>query len=562
MPADVEFILREREALQAKTTPWLQDWQDIADLMLPGQSDIFNLRMPGTSRTRQLYDSTAMWALDTFVAHLSAWITNFQMQWFGLRMRALKDNQEAAAWLDDVAQTMYAEMVSDDAALATAVPESYRQYGGFGTGALFIDEQPMDERLGLGFRGYMAESLSIGRYYPAENAGRRVDTLYRDLQLSPHQAEQYWGRDTLHQDMKDALDGQAGHSRRYEPCDFVHAIYPRRGRTGDEVGNKDMPWASVWVDRKNKHLVHEGGYDWFPAIVYRWEKLVTHNPFGFGRGHLTLPESKTLQLIDRDALRALPMSILPPGFLFGAGRETIGRMSLHPGALNDVAAGGSFAPYTTGQRWDIAQLQIEERRNRVMRAFYIDQLQFLPDAGQRTQRTLGELQLRQRQMARIMGPALMRLVAELLNRLIDVTFATMLHADALPDPPAVVVDAAMQAEGKINVEYFGPLVMAQKDDEVAAILESVEFLKNLSLEMQDPLIIQNVALDETIARFLRSRGFPEALITDRKIMEEARAEAARQMQAQQEMSEAAQVASAARDAAPMLKVVGDMANAE
>lgn len=561
VPADVEQLLREHAFLKEQQYPWLQDWQDIADLMMPGQSDILTLRQPGNTRTRQLFDSTALWALDTFVSHLGAWVTNFQMRWFSLRMRALREDQDAARWLDEVAQIQYEEMIADDASVATAVHEAYRMYGGFGTGALYLDEQPMDERPTGGFRGYAAESLPIARYVVAENAGGRVDTLYRDLELTPHQAAQYWGVEALHQDMQEALRPDAGDARRFQPQLFVQAIYPRRDRDRSRADQAQMPWASVWIDKQHRHTVREGGYRWFPCMVYRWEKLIPHNPYGFGRGHLVLPEAKTLQLIDKDALRALPLSILPPGWLIGEGRDTVGRVSLLPGAMNPLAKGGNFVPYTSGQRWDIAQLQIEERRGRILRAFFIDQLQFLPPAEQRTHRTLGELQLRQRQMTRIMGPAFMRLLAEFLNPFIDVSFALLLHAGEFPDPPMSVIDAAMQNQGEINVEYLGPLARAQKDDEVDAILEGAEFLLNVAQQAQDPLIIQNISLDETIAHFLRQRGFPEKLITDTRVMQEARAEALRQAQQQAQHAELQGMAQAAGDAAPMAREIREFANA-
>lgn len=563
MPQTVEAIIQERNTLKTKREPWLQDWQDIADLMLPGQSDILSLRLPGTSRTRrtrQLYDSTAMWALDTFVAHLSTWVTNFGSRWFSLRMRALRENQEAAAWLDEVAQIQYEEMIADDAPITTAVHEAYRKYGGFGTGALYVDERPMDDPV-LGFRGYQAVALPISGYYIAENAGGRVDTLYRDVELTPHQAEQLFGRDNLHENIREALDEQStGESaRRFQPHKFIHAVYPRRERDRERGDAANMPWASKWIDEKNRHEVQDGGYRWFPFMVYRWEKLAIHSPWGFGRGHLTLPESKTLQLIDKDMLRALPLSIMPPGWLVGESRETVNRVSLLPGALNPLAKGGDFVPYHSGQRFDAAQLQIDERRNRVLRAFFIDQLQFLPPAEQRSQRTLGELMMRQRQFTRIMGPTFFRLLAEFLNPFIDVTFSLLLHAGALPDPPDVVIEAAMNNQGKINVDYLGPLARAQKDDEVDAILEGVEFLLRVSERLQDPLIIQNVALDESMSEFLRARGFPDHLITDRRIMQEAREEAQRQMEQRQQLEQAGAVAQAAGDAAPMLREVREMA---
>lgn len=561
MASEVEQILRERDALRQHMWAWTTDWQDIADLMMPGKSDILSITEPGNTRTRELFDTTALWALDTFVSHLGAWITNFQMQFFGLRMRALRDNQESAQWLDEVARIQYEEMVADDAPVPTAVNESYRQYAGMGTGCLFIDERPIDERLILGFRGYQAFSLPIAQYVIAENGGGRVDTIYRNVELTPHQAEQIWGRDALAGQMREDLADETAVQKRWQPCKFVHKVAPRRMRDRQRDDNQNMPWESVWIDEKNKHVVHESGYRWFPFMVFRWEKLIQHNPFGFGRGHLVLPESKTLQLIDRDALRALPLSILPPGWLVGESRETTGRVSLLPGAMNPLAKGGTFVPYESGNRMDLAQLQIEERRQRILRAFFIDQLMFLPPTDQRTQRTLGELQLRQRQMARIMGPALMRLLVEFFNPFIDVTFSLGLQGGIFPDPPEAVIDAALRNEGKIDVDPLGTLVRVQRDDESMAIVDGVEFLIGVATQTGDMAVLQNVDMDESVSRYLEARGFPEALVTDRRIMQEVRVQAQQAAMNAQQNQEAMQMAQAARDAAPMARELREFANA-
>ena len=559
-PVDIDSILREEASLEQLKYPWMPDWQDIADVMMPGQSDILVLRQPGQTRTRQLFDTTAMWSLDLFVANLSAWITNFLTQFFRLRMRALSDNQESARWFDEVAAILRENMVANEAPIPTAVNESYRFYAGFGTGALFIDELPMELHPREGWRGFQAEGIPIGQYVMAENAAGRVDTFFRRLERTPHQLSQEdeW---SLADNVKDALEETSASTRKWEPVKVLHVIRPRRGRDVTQTDSLNMAWESLYIDVDNRHLMHEGGYPWFPIMCFRWEKLIKHNPFGYGRGHLALPEAKSLQLIDHDMLRALPLSIQPPGWLLGASRETVRNVSLLPGAMNPLAANGGFVPYSSGQRFDVAGLQVDERRQRVLRTFYIDQLQFLPPADKNQPEPLGTTQLRARTMMRVMGPFLMRFLPEFFNPFIDVTFALNLRAGEFPPPPQVVIDMAFERGGQIDVEALGTLPLAQRSDEADAIAEGATFLVSLSRELGDPVIIKNVAVDEMIADYLKARGFPEGLITDRRMMDEIRAQAERQeqqaLQTQQEMAEAQQM----HDAAPMMREIREVANA-
>jgi hypothetical protein len=559
MPVDIDTLIREFSALEEFQHPWKDDWQDIADIMIPGQSDILTLRQPGTTRTRQLFDSTALWALDLFVANLSAWITNFSSQFFRHFMRGIRDNQEAAQWFKDVSEIQFANMTANEAPIPTAVNQAYRAYAGFGTGAVFIDELPMELKMQEGWRGFMAEELPIGRYVIAENAAGRVDTIYRKLDLTPHQMKQYddW---SLSREVTDALEEQ-GASRKWRPVQCLHVIRPRRGRDRSQTDQLNMPWESVYIDIDHRHLLHEGGFPWFPCMVFRWEKLLTANPYGFGRGHLALPESKTLQLIDHDMLQALPLAIQPPGWLLGASRETIGRVSLLPGVQNPLAANGGWIPYTSGQNLDAANFQIQERRDRILRTFYVDQLQFLPPATKAQPEPLGTTAMRARTMLRIMGPFLMRFLPEFFNPFLDVTFALNLRSGEFPPPPPVVIEEALTNNGRIDTEALGALSQAQRTDEQDAIIEGTQFVIGVATETQDPVLLRNIDMDASIGQFLRARGFPDNLVTDRRVMQEIREQAA-QAQANVQATEQNMVeAQTAGAAAPMVREIREMANA-
>ena len=63
-----------------------------------------------------------------------------------------------------------------------------------------------------------------------------------------------------------------------------------------------MRFEAGYIDIAHKHKVEETGHPHFPYQCFRWQKLRPWSPYGFGRGHLALPEAKVLNLIDRDVL--------------------------------------------------------------------------------------------------------------------------------------------------------------------------------------------------------------------------------------------------------------------
>ena len=552
--ANVEQILRERDSLLEQRGPHEADWQTIAELMLPAKSDINTKRHPGDRRTQRLLDSTAMFALDTFANHLMASAMNFQQQFFLLRMRALRQSQAANAWFDEVSRLMLEDFTSNESLVPSATFEAIKQYCGLATGALYIDERPLLEKPAPGFRGYLAQALPIGTYTCAENSVGVVDTVFRDFELSPRKAAQWFGIEALSKDMQDLLRDSSSTQKTYIPQAFVQAVRPRRTETGATDG-----WESVYVEVKEKHEVSVSQYPWNPCIVFRYEKLLVPSPWGFGRGHLALPESLTLQVIDKDVLRSLPMHIFPPGFLAGGDEDSVGRVSLLPASINPIAKGAQWQPYSVGRAFSIADLGIADRQRRVERAFFLDHLQFLPPPEQRTQRTLGELEMRARLFSRLMGPAFTRFLGELLNPFMDVTFALKLHAGDLPFPPDEVLMAAQAAQGKIDVEYEGPLARAQHEEEAASIQDALQLGAALARELGDPHLLQNLDVDDAYARWLEVRGFPKAFLRDRAFMKALRKQVMEQQAQQQQAQGVREDASALGAAAPMVKTLTEVA---
>jgi hypothetical protein len=558
----VETILRTWDALLAARRPWEPDWQYITDLMLPGHNDVITRQLPGSQRTEDLLDSTAMLGLELLAGHIFGSVTNFSMQWFALSLRQLTRSQAASRWLDEVAEAQLSEMRADDSQLPSAVHEFLLMYAGLGTGCGFVEEKPLAEAPIKGFRGFMARSLPIASYAIAEDSAGKVSTVYRSFEMSPLQAAEMFGTDALHQHLRDLLGNPGRAAEWYTPTPYLHAVYPRSLAARREgQGSQGMAFASVYLDQKNRHICSESGYPHLPYVVARWSKLSSYSPWGFGRGHLALPEALTLNAIDVDALRQLALNVQPPVWVIGAGEETVGRVSLMPGAVNPLAAGSDVRWAAPGGNYDVTRLGVEERRQRIRQIFFMDQLQFLPDPREQRQMTAFEVGQRVQLMQRLMGPAFMRLLSEFLNPLIDITFSLLLDAGVLPFPPDEVVELAMQTGGQIDVEYEGPLARAQRDTDVEAIDEALEIAVRFDKETGGTRgsLLDNLDVDEAYRKRAMVRGLPKGLLIDPRKVKQQRD--AQQQQAQQERQAAGlrEDAAAAGRAAPALQAIREVA---
>ena len=546
MPANPEDLMHEYHRLVQDRQWHLQTWQQIADTCLPAYNDLLTKYTPGQSRTRDLYDTTGMQGLNLLASHLAGAVTNFQTRWFELRMQLqpLNEDREVGVWLDSCAKTI------QDQLSATTTPqafhEMYLQYAAFGTGAVFIDAaEPSTAPAKI-----LSRSLPIGTYVLAEDATGAIDTLYRELELSPRQAAQQFGREALHQDTQQRLERA---ELRHTPQPYVHAVYPRTDRDPDRDDQAHMAYASVYLDVTHKHVVREGGYRWLPYCVPRWQKLRSWSPWGFGPGHTALPEVLTLNRMDKDVLRALQIHILPP--FWTDDPDAVGRVSLLPGAINPIGKGNRLEPMRGPGEFNIARLGMDERRQRIRQAFYVDQLLALPNPDASGKMTAFEVGQRISQMQRLMGPAFMRLLAEFLNPFLDITFGLMLEAGQLPDPPDVVIEAAEAGYGKLTVDYEGPLARAQRGDEIAAIEGTLGLAERIMSGTQDPSIYENFDLDELLRRGAKVYGLPPSMLRDLQAVEQLRQEKAEAAQQQQQSQELMQTAQAAGQAAPALKAL-------
>ena len=66
---------------------WENHWQEIADYVLPKRADIIKQRTRGDKRTEQIYDGTALHALNLLSSSLHGMLTNAATPWFSLRYK-------------------------------------------------------------------------------------------------------------------------------------------------------------------------------------------------------------------------------------------------------------------------------------------------------------------------------------------------------------------------------------------------------------------------------------------------------------------------------------------
>ena len=525
-----------------------QLWQDMLELMLPGAPDITRFRAPGDSRTDRLFDTTAILAAQTLAANMMGGLTNQAFMWAKLTFRdaLLKDNQNVALWLNQVDEIMMAAYNASN--FYQAAHTFYLNLCIFGTAAMYVASS---ERLGTGGdqEVYLRfHTLPTGYYTIAENADGKVDTLFRSFMLTPRQARQKFGEVAISKQLRDQA-----HDPRHmdQPKRFLHCVYPRGDAQAGKLGNRNMPYVERYLEVDARHICGRGGYEEFPFLVARWE-VIGDTPWGFGPGHMALPDVRNLNYLKELMLLQLQLWVQPP--MTALEEAVIGAISLESLAVNTITQQDALRPLELGGRPDQVRLEEERLAKAIRDLFFADALSGLPPPEASTM-TAFEVAQRVEAMQRLMGPALVRLLSEMLGPLADRVFGMLWRAGVFPPVPREVVLAAQRNQGQLDVEYQGPLALAQKGSETRSIAETLAVLSQIVGLTQSPDILDNVDLDGMIRAVAEANGTPRHLFHDTAMVEQTR-EQRRQAQAAMLQQQAqSQQAADLGHLAPLVKAV-------
>lgn len=541
------LLQRYRELQQQRT---LHDnvWQDILELMLPGAADITRFRSPGATRTDRLFDTTAILASQQLAANLMGAVTNQAIVWAKLAFRdtLLKDNQAVSAWLDTCDHIMMAAYNASN--FYQAAHTYYLNLAIFGTAAMYVGAI---ERLGQANQAEVFlrfQTLSTGHYCIAENSYGRVDTVFREFSLTPRQARQQFGEVAISRRLREAARNPVEMDR---PQRLLHAVSPRGDVRGGAVGSRNMPYAETYLELDTQHVCWEGGYEEFPYLVSRWE-TVGDTPWGFGPGHMALPDVRTLNMLRELMLLQLQLWVQPP--LTMLEEAVVGSISLESLAVNVITRENALKPLDLTGRPDLVRIEEEYLRKSIRDLFYADALSGLPPPDQ-TIMTAFEVAQRIEQMQRLMGPAFARLLSEMLDPLADRVFGLLWRAGILPPVPREVVQAAAAQQGQLDVEYEGPLARAQRGVEVRAVSETLAVAGQMVGLTQSAAVLDNLDLDAMLRVVADANGTPRHLLKDTAQVEQLRQMRAQAAEAQAQMAAQAQQAQNLGAAAPMVRAM-------
>ena len=524
---DIKAVIARFEALEGYRENWQNHFQELADYMLPRKADIVRKRSRGEKRMEQIFDGTALQAVDLLSASLHGMLTSGATPWFHLAMKDQEIGRDAEVqeWLEDTSTRMIRAFNQSN--FETEIHEMYVDLVVFGTGCMFVE---MDQ-------GKLRFSTRhISEFHIAENQYGLVDTVFRKYTLPARQAVLRFGYDEVTDFIRKKYDKKPD-----EEITMLHAVMPRYDRDPTKMDSANMPFASVYICMETKMPVSVKGFQEFPYVVPRFLKA-TGETMGRSPAMVALPDVKMLNLMSKTIIQAAQKQIDPPLLVPDDG--FILPIRTNPGGLNFYRAGSrdTITPLNVGANIPIGLQMEEQRRIAIRSAFYVDQLL----SGGAPNMTATEGIQRQEERMRVIGPVLGRLMNEMLRPLIDRTFALMLREEMLQQAPEIL-------QGRdVDIEYVSPLARAQKSSSLNNTMKALEILLPLSQQLP---VGDHVDPDGLVRHVTDALGVPKSVLNSDAQIQQQREERAAQQQAMMERQEEQEDVYTAAQAAQAVRMV-------
>ena len=516
--------------LMEKRSNFESHWQEVADLMLPRKAEITKERARGDKRHTQIFDATAIHALELLAASLHGMLTSSANRWFSLRFKEtqLNESDEAKEWLEDSTQRMY-DVISKSN-FQQEIFECYHDLIAFGTSCLMIEEDQEDTLL--------FSARHIKEIYIQENKKGFVDTLYRRFKMPAQAVISKFGFENVSREVQNTANKNP-----FDDIDLVHVVRPRLDFDPNKKDKKNMPFQSIYFEYGSGQIISLGGFLENPYVIPRYLKASTEQ-YGRSPGMNALADVKVLNKMVENSLKAAAKQIDPPLLIPDDGMLAPIRMS--PGSINYYRSGSRdrIEPLNINANNTITINNENQRRDAINKMFHIDQLVVTENRNM----TATEVIQRQEEKMRILGPVLGRLQSELLSPLITRVFNILLRNGLFMQSP----DILQQQE--LKIEFVSPMALAQRGQELQSLMRGLEIFGSLAQTMPVMDYIDENGLVKNIIDIL---GLPAKVIKSDAEVEQIRTERAEQEAQQMEMQQQMAETQMAKNAAPMAKVVQD-----
>lgn len=542
-------LARKLNELYEKRRDYVNRWIEIRDYQLPfiGEFDETGDKLtPARRKDLKIAQGVAWLAAQVFAAGVMSGLTPPSRQWFRFAFKRpdLNGNVEAMKVLDQRQEIVSYILAKSN--FYNSVHSVYLELP-FGQCPLAIFYDPQN--------GVRFQAMTIGTYALGVDGYGKVDTVARKYEMTLQQIINCFGVDALPKNLQEQVKAGVGLDKKHQVNWLVE---PNDNRLPGYVDKLNMPYRSVyWLDKSQEdEFLYVGGFEEWAIPVARY--LVNGlEPYGKGPGWFAEGDSKMLQLLKKDYLTAVELSIKPP-MKGPAQLMNNGGINLIPGGL--TAVDDQSQQYVTplfDVKLDLAHAQQEIIRieDAIKRAYSAD-LFLMLDSLDNGRMTAREVMERTQEKLQQLGPVVERLQDEFLNPVIHRVYSIIERSGGFPPIPQELLEVI--GDEDIEVDYISPLAQAQKMSGLVNIEQGIAQVAQMAQLW--PEVLKKIDPLATISKYFEMLGAPAVMQRSNEAVAEILAQEQKAMQEQQEVANAMEMAQAAAPLADAAKNMTAAAN--
>ena len=460
-------------------------WQELLEFFLNNQAvnassmasslDISStgVGVAGAKKTRRVFDSTALNAVQSLAAILQGTLTNPTTKWSNSRHSISELNKDPAVqkYFEQLNDIVFTKL--NESNFNIEIAKDFQSFVTLANSVMFIEE---DLKKG----GVKFTSWHMSKVAWTENADGEPESFFRKFSFSAAQAFESWGNNN-HPNLLKALAEDP--EKQFE---FLHIVKPR-DPSKVELNEQGLapadkrPIESLYYDQQHSNLVEEGGYYELPVVAARWS-LMPGEIYGRGPSHLALPDVRSLNQLVQRGLEALDMHVWAP--ILVNRKDVFGPLDMRPKRVSVVKDHRGITQFRPEGRPDVVNFTVERLQTTIEKAFFLDRL-LLPPRTETGEQTAEEIRARIEQVQRVMGPVVSRIIHEKLTPTIDRVVSILARNGELPPLPPILEQFGLQ----IKTTFINPLAKSQQMHEVNAIMNWLGVLGQAA--QFDPTILDN-----------------------------------------------------------------------
>lgn len=519
--------------LKADRQTFEEHWKELGENILPSAVRIdADKENKGDKKYGEIIDSTATIALRTLSSGMMGGLTSPSRPWFKLSLKddIVRESDAVKQWLHSVTVKM-AEVFSESN-IYNVLAKVYQDVGLFATSAFSIEEDMEDI--------IRASHYPLGEYWIAQDYKGRVNTFYREFTMTVEQIVDQYGRQAdgkiQWKNISDRVKTAYEQGKDQNKIRVGHLVRPNKNFDPKKMESKFKRFESCYFELSSgvgeNVFLKESGFDFFPVLAPRWS-VYGNDVYGTDSpGMLSLGDVKQLQYGEKKKLQAIEKKINPP--MVGPTTLQNQKLGIAPGdtVFEDSREGTrGFRPaHETNISLADLNLSQQEVRNRIRDILHENTFKMISNLD-RANITAREIAERHEEKLLVIGPVFEQLNKDLLNPLIDITFAIMLRRNLVPEIPKELAGL------KLQVEYKSIMEQAQKAVNISTMERFYSFCLNVI--QANPESKDKLDFDEFIDLAGTDMGVPPTLVKADDKVEVIRQNRAK-VQAQMAQAQAAQ----------------------